>query len=113
MSILRLISLKCNTTEDNAGSDEIRLWVAGNRNHEYYRDMNDGQIWDINDDVSFTKRCRIEVWDLDAGRWWDPHDKLGVHLVTDSQEGQGQKSATFDAYGANYELTYEIVSNGE
>jgi hypothetical protein len=69
MPVLRLISLHCHETEDYTGSDEIRLWVVGDRNQEYYRDMNNGQTWDINDDVPFTGRARIEVWDLDAGRW--------------------------------------------
>jgi hypothetical protein len=109
MGTIRLISLHCRETEDWTGSDEIRLWVVGNRNHEYYRDMNNGQTWDINDEVPFTVKARMEVWDLDAGRWWDPHDLLGVHYATDDMAGQGPKSATYDAYGARYDLTYEVL----
>lgn len=111
MANLLLKTLHCHETEDYTGSDEIRLWVSAIRNHEYYRDMNTGQIWDINDEVPFTVKAKIEVWDLDAGRWWDPHDRLGTHHAVDSMAGQGEKAAIFDAQGARYELRYEVFAD--
>lgn len=106
---MRIITLHCNQTEDDTGSDEIRLWVSGTRSRDYYRDMNNGQTWDINDEVEFTTRARVEVWDQDAGRWWDPHDRLGTHVIPASMVGEGIKSAIFNAYGSNYDLQYEVI----
>jgi hypothetical protein len=109
MPTARLLALTCEETEDWTGADETLIKVYGTRYTEYYRPMNNGETWDINIDVEFSDRARVEVWDKDLGHWPDPDDLLGIHFINRVQAGQGQKSATFNADGASYVLTYEVV----
>lgn len=109
MPILKLNALHCEVTEDDLGSDEVALRVSGTRYHEFKRSMNNGQDWPLDAQIPFTTRARIEVWDLDAGRWWDPHDRLGVHIANAEHQGKGEMEAGFTAFGADYTLTFEVV----
>lgn len=109
MPACRIKNVHCGVTEDDLGVDETELRVSGTRYHSFRNNMNNGQDWPINFDVPFSTRCRIEVWDLDAGRWWDPHDRLGTHIVNAEQQGKGEQVATFNNYGARYEVSYEVV----
>jgi hypothetical protein len=109
MTTARLLALTCEQTEDWTGADEVLMKVYGQRYGEYARPMNNGDTWDINLGVEFTSRMRVEVWDKDLAFWPDPDDLLGVHYINDIQVGQGLKSVAFNADGASYVLTYEVV----
>ena len=63
MPTLRIKTLHCGITEDDFGNDETALRVSGNRYHEWRNDMNNGQDWDLNADVPFSTRARVEVWE--------------------------------------------------
>ena len=112
MPTARLLTLDCNWTEDWTGADETLVKVYAARYQEYYRPMNNGETWDLNYDAFFLpgSRVKVEVWDKDLGFWPDPDDLLGVHFVNSAQVGQGQKQATFNADGASYTLTYEVIA---
>lgn len=110
MPTLKLLTLHCNRTEDDFGPDETVVTVSGSRYHKFGpRSMNNGHDWDVNAEIPFRTRARVEVWDEDLGRWPDYHDKLGTHMVNASQAGEGQKEARFNAYGSDYVLTYEVL----
>ncbi|MFI9240584.1 hypothetical protein [Streptomyces sp. NPDC053079] len=113
MPIARLNALTCNSTEDNTGDDDITIKVFGSRYAEATRSMNTNQTWDINLDVPFSanSRVKIEVWERDLGWWLDPDDLLGVHFINASQADQGAKATEFNADGASYTLTYEVVGD--
>ncbi len=109
MPTLMVKTLHCNVTEDDLGPDETVLTVSGYRFYKFGPiSMNNGADWDVNVDIPFSTRARLEVWDEDLGRWPDYHDKLGTHMVNSDQAGQGEKEARFTAYGSDYVLTYEV-----
>lgn len=112
MPVARLLTLDCAVTEDWTGADETLIKVFGARYQESYRPMNNGETWDLNLDVPFFtgSRIKVEVWDKDLGFWPDPDDLLGIHFINAAQTGQGQKQAVFNADGAYYTLTYEVVA---
>ncbi len=112
MATLRILTLHCNETEDNLGPDETVLAVRAGRLrfHKFGPlSMNNGDDWDLNADLGFSNKAVVEVWDYDLGRWPDRHDLLGTHVVNEQQAGEGIKEARFNADGADYVLTYEVV----
>jgi hypothetical protein len=106
---IKLLTLTCYETEDSTGSDEAVLKVFGTRYAEFYQSMNNTQTWDLNIDVPFNQRVRLELWDRDLGHWPDYHDLLGIHYANAVQAGSGPKTAVFSADDAYYVLTYEVV----
>jgi hypothetical protein len=94
MAQLFIKSLTCNETEDWTGSDECLLEVFTDAGRKTYRqDMNNGEVWEINDTPAFTVRARIRLWDLDLGRWPDYHDHLGTVVIRETPVQNS--SATF------------------
>lgn len=101
-------TLTCNETEDWTGSDECLLEVFTNAGRKTYRqDMNNGEVWEINDTLAFTDRVKVRLWDLDLGRWPDYHDHLGTAIIRDTAVHNSQSSFTLD--GADYVLTYDVT----
>lgn len=107
MATLFLKSLTCNETEDWTGSDECLLEVFTNAGRKTYRqDLNNGEVMDINDQLPFTSRAKVRLWDLDLGRWPDYHDHLGTVIIRDTPVTNSSASFTLD--GADYVLTYDV-----
>lgn len=109
MANLRLISLVCNATEDNTGADETYLHVEGKRVWGP-TSMNDTESKDLKEVplIPFRYRVRIDLYDQDAGGWFDKDDHLGTTYVSADQADAGEKEHTFTGDGANYRLTYEV-----
>src|SRR3712207_6675556 len=106
---VRLISLECITTEDSTGADEPFLRINGVK--VWAGSLNDGQSTSLSGVPSYTfsSSVRIDLYDADAGTWYDGHDLLGRNYVYASQVGQGQQEAYYTEDGAFYILNYEIV----
>jgi hypothetical protein len=108
MSTLFIKTLTCNETEDYGGSDECLLEVFTNAGRKTYRqDMNNGQVWEINDKLPFQDRAKIRLWDLDLGRWPDYHDHLGTSVIRSNPVENSTTTFTLD--GADYVLTYDVL----
>lgn len=109
MATLYIKSLTCNETEDLTGSDECLLEVFTNAGRKTYRqDLNNGEVWEINDQLPFTTRAKVRLWDLDLGRWPDYHDHLGTVMIRDTPVFNSSASFTLD--GADYVLTYDVLA---
>ena len=107
MAFLYIKTLTCNETEDVTGPDECRLDVYSETGRRSYRkDMNNGDVWDINDEVPFRERVKVQLWDIDLGRWPDPHDRLGTVNIRATPVENATASFTDD--GADYVLTYDV-----
>ncbi|HEY9753032.1 MAG TPA: hypothetical protein V6C46_08770 [Coleofasciculaceae cyanobacterium] len=107
MAILFIKSLTCNETEDTFGSDECLMEVFTNAGRKTYRqDMNNGEVFEINDELPFTARAKVKLWDLDLGRWPDYNDHLGTVVIRDTPVQNSSASFTLD--GADYVLTYDV-----
>ena len=108
MATLFIKSLTCNETEDWTGPDECLLEVFTDAGRKTYRqDMNNGEVWEINDQLRFTARAKVRLWDIDLGRWPDYHDHLGTVIIRDNLVENSQSSFTLD--GADYVLTYDVL----
>lgn len=106
MARIRLTLLTCNETEDNAGSDEceLRIWADGS-SQRHRKNMNNGDVWDLNIPLEFTQRVKIQLYDLDNPDFpiYDDHDHLGTIIIRpDQPEGSG----TFNQDGADYDLDW-------
>jgi hypothetical protein len=111
MPTLRLINLHCNQTEDDTGGDETFIIVKAKDFHKFgVNPMNNGDDWSLNEQVPFSRRAIIEVWDEDLGHWPDQHDLLGSKTVNADDIGEGQ--AFFTNYSADYTLSYEVIADG-
>lgn len=101
-----LTRLQCRTTEDNAGADEceLRIW-ADNNYSAYRRDMDNGDVWDLNITLNFEYRIKIELWDLDSPGFprYDAHDHLGTVIIN---PGQSNGSGVFSQDGADYQIDW-------
>jgi hypothetical protein len=110
MPTAKITTLHCYVTEDDGRPDETVITIVGNRFEKFGpHSMNNQSDWEINVDMPFNRRCRVELWDIDLARWPDYHDKLGTHIINADQINQGPKDARFNAYGSDYRLTYEVV----
>ena len=109
MAQLFIKSLTCNETEDWTGSDECLLEVFTDAGRKTYRqDMNNGEVWEINDTLPFTVRAKVRLWDLDLGRWPDYHDHLGTSIILDTPVENS--STSFNLDGADYVLTFDVTA---
>ncbi|KAM3093833.1 hypothetical protein ACKFKF_28410 [Phormidesmis sp. 146-12] len=107
MAFLLIKSLTCNETEDTTGDDECMMETYTNAGRKTYRqNMNNGQVWEINDELPFTVRAKVKLWDLDLGRWPDRHDHLGMVVIRDTPVQNSSASFTLD--GADYVLTCDV-----
>lgn len=108
MAQLFIKSLTCHETEDCTGSDECFLEVFTSAGRKTYRqNMNNGEVWEINDTLPFTSRTKVRLWDLDLGRWPDYHDHLGTVVLRDVPVENSSAAFTLD--GANYTLTFDVL----
>jgi hypothetical protein len=109
MPTLFIKSLTCFETEDLTGSDECLLEVFTDAGRKTYRhSMNNGEVWEINDTLPFSKRAKIRLWDLDSARWPDNHDHLGTTVIRDTLVENSTASFTLD--GCSYELQFDVKS---
>ena len=110
MPRLRLISLYCQTTEDNTGADEAYLVVNG-RQVGGVNSINDRQARDLTyiDPISFTTTAEIRLYDQDTGVF-DKDDFLGSLTATKEQAGLGEQRGKFTQDGADYTLTWEVLA---
>lgn len=99
-------SLKCFTTEDDAGADEarIRFYTDGAEAGNNYADLNDGQQTGINRIFTYNSTFSMRLVDEDLG-FFDEDDWLGDIYVKNSV---GTYSAAFNRDGAHYAVTYTV-----
>jgi hypothetical protein len=106
MAKLNLIKIKCHTTEDWSGADEVRLKL---NNTEVWRsDMNDNDELDLGIIRHFNYSMQVDLYDEDTG-WFDDDDHFGSHSVYANEAGSGQKKMTFKADGAHYTIWYKVI----
>ncbi|WAS90797.1 hypothetical protein [Nannocystis punicea] len=111
MVTLKLISLKCITTEDLTGPDEIYLRIGGDTVWGP-NSMNDGDEENLDFiQINFGYKIRIDLYDEDSGWFDDDDDHLGTHYAYEEYVGKGQKEQRFTGDDAEYLLTYEIVES--
>lgn len=109
MPMLHLKQLHCNETEDNTGSDECELRVSVDFFTSTFRqNMNNDQDWHIDVRLPFSRRAKVQLWDLDAGSWWDCHDHLGTAVIRPTPVDGAQ--VTFNQDGSDYVLDYDVLS---
>ena len=106
MATITLVSLTCNETEDNAGSDEceLRIW-ADSAFQTRRRNMNNGDVWHLGVKLDFEYRVKIQLYDLDNPGFplYDDHDYLGTLIIRPNQQ---QGTGTFNQDGADYVLEW-------
>jgi hypothetical protein len=104
---LSIHRLHCNETEDFTGADEcqLKIWVDG-KYWSYRRDLNNNQDWPLNLPYYFSNFAIIELWDLDAGKWWDQHDLLGSIYISPSSVDYAQ--GVFNNDGSDYYIEYTV-----
>src|SRR6266513_1761853 len=100
MPKLRLISLRCDQTEDAFGGDEpyftknhhVVIWGPGS--------INNGQQLDLQQipKLDFSANLSVQLWDQDTG-FLDPDDLLGSLTVSSADAGQGFKQYRFNGDG--------------
>jgi hypothetical protein len=101
-----LTRLECTQTEDNAGADECELRIWADNNYSSYRkDMDNGGVWDLNIQLEFSYRVKIQLWDLDNPGFplYDDHDWLGTIIINPDQT---QGSGVFSEDGADYRIDW-------
>ncbi len=107
-----LLRLVCCATEDWLGDDECRLdvkVVAGGPNIMVpnRKDMNDGDVWQINWELMpFTMPLIVTLWDEDLGHFPDQHDKLGERTIP--VVATSESRVRFCSDGADYYLYYKV-----
>jgi hypothetical protein len=72
--------------------------------------MNDGDVADLSglNPILFTRKCRIDLYDQDAG-WIDDDDHLGTTYARANMAGKGEQEFDFTGDGAHYTLIYEVL----
>lgn len=110
MPRLRLISLYCEETEDNAGADEAYLTVNGQQVGGV-NSINDREARDLTyiEPIAFTTSAEIRLFDEDTGIF-DDDDALGTLTAVSDQVGQGEQRGNYTGDGANYTLTWEVLA---
>jgi hypothetical protein len=101
-----LTQLTCRESEDHTGPDEseLRIW-ADEKYQSHRKDMNNGDVWNLDIHLEFQNRVEIQLWDLDNPGFplYDDHDHLGtVKIHPDQPNGSG----TFNQDGADYEIRW-------
>ncbi len=113
---LELLSIKCKSTEDFWGADEIYIMV-GNSIVWGPTKMKDGDKQKLNlPPIFFEKSVRIRLFDRDSGitvfGMGDKDDLLGDHIIIGKNVGNGeQREARFNLDDADYILKYRVVTN--
>src|SRR4051794_17691156 len=110
---LRLISLYCSKTEDDAGADEPYILVNGVQAWgSEAPGLNNGENADLSAvaQIDFNTRVRVELFDRDLGGELDSDDLLGKFYAGQNQRGQGELEYKFVLDDADYTLTYEVLA---
>ena len=113
---LELLSIKCKSTEDFWGHDEIYIMVNNSIVWGPTR-MGDGDVQKLNlPPIFFEKSVRIRLFDRDSGitvfGMGDKDDLLGDHIIIGKNVGNGeQREARFNLDDADYILKYRVVTN--
>ena len=89
MPFLKLLTLECQNTEDDTGDDEAYIRINGRR--VWGSEINDNETRNLSDveRTEFVDNCRIDLYDKDDRRWFDPDDHLGTQYVWARQAGRG------------------------
>lgn len=109
MPSLRLVSLYCEKTEDNAGADEAYLLVNGQQVGGV-NSINDRESRDLTfiQPIPFSTTAEIRLFDEDTGIF-DDDDALGTLTASSDQVGQGEQRGRFTEDEADYTLTWEVL----
>ena len=107
---LQLVSLRCNEPED-AGGDEAFLRVGGRRVWSRSMDSDSEEDLSTLPAIQFAETTNVSLWDEDGPQWLDSDDHLGTVQVSRDQLEQGDVTGSFTLDGANYELTYRVISS--
>lgn len=96
--------LTCNKTEDWTGPDNCELRISYDDKYDSRRrDMNDGDVWDVNLAIEFQNQTKIELWDIDEPIPFDANDHLGTVVINQSQS---QGSAVFTKDNVDYRIDW-------
>ncbi|WP_428273608.1 hypothetical protein [Candidatus Palauibacter sp.] len=107
---LQLVSLRCHEPED-AGGDEAFLRVGGRRVWSRSMDRESVENLLTLPAIQFAETTNVSLWDEDGPQWLDSDDYLGTVQVSRDQLEQGDVTGSFTLDGANYELTYRVISS--
>ena len=107
---LQLVSIRCHEPED-AGGDEAFLRVGGRRVWSRSMDSESEENLLALPAIQFAETTNVSLWDEDGPQWLDSDDHLGTVQVSRDQLGQGDVTGSFTLDGANYELTYRVISS--
>ncbi|MDY6833777.1 MAG: hypothetical protein SVY53_03135 [Chloroflexota bacterium] len=104
---ITLHELECFQTEDS-GKDECRLDIITDGSHRpaLRKDMGNGETWRLNRSFGFEQLVKVQLYDNDAGSWWDRHDFLGE--VGINSRARTNAVAYFTEDGAKYRLSYTV-----
>jgi hypothetical protein len=104
--------IDCVVPED-ANTDETVVKIFGDRYQQWGPlSMSQGESRAIDKETAFNNAPHdvvIEVWDYDAGSWWDEHDRLGVEHIS-PMVTNGNVARFFDGDGAFYTVIFEVVA---
>ena len=110
-ALLQLKRIKCHTTEDNTGRDEVYIKLDGARVWEPWS-MNDGDEETLEGAIpprEFEESISVELWDHDQG-WGDDDDHLGtVDLTPNMYHHYWLNPVRFTGDGASYDLWVRIT----
>ncbi|MCI1780025.1 MAG: hypothetical protein LKI53_08755 [Bacteroidales bacterium] len=107
MILLNFVKIKCNSTEGWVTDDQIYLKVNGKKVFGDYK-MGKGKIVELAvEPIDFVSPLELRLYDHDT---FDPDDCLGLTHVIANDYGVGKKTVNFNKDGANYDLTYQIIS---
>jgi hypothetical protein len=105
MPKLLVNSLTCNETTSGMGDDQVFINVNGVRVFGVV-EMESGQTAHPGDEVQFTNKAVIDVWEKDTG---SDNDRIGQHTARARLKGKGERSVSFSGDGSDYTLQYEVV----
>ena len=110
MARLKLLELRCFTTEDS-GKDEAYLMVAGSK--VWSTDgIRKGETVSLRAvaTVPFEGTVEVSLWDEDTGLF-DSDDNLGKFHVSDESIGEDEQEYRFNQDDADYLLIYSVLAN--
>lgn len=109
--VLKLLTLKCNKTQDLIGADEAYLLFDGNK--IWSGSIKDGESIILKHQgktlqVPVQKAAGLELYDKD---FFTKDDRIGGITISPDQAGQGEKTTSFKENRGDYLLTYIIEEN--
>ncbi len=108
MAILKLLDLRCVTSQERGG-DEPYLLVDGDKVWKS-DDMNSGSVTSLRslDLIEFDNKIKVELKEKDTGLF-NKDDHLGSCTIRESGLGKDELDCEFDEDGAHYVLIYKIM----